>query len=225
MPKSILKIMKDEPGRLVLSGGFIRACIANEKISDIDLFSTSKDTAELFARRYMGDNGRMIETCNAYTIVERGKTAVQFIHRWTFDDPHKILPSFDFTIARAAIWFDGENWRGICDSRFYLDLAAKRLVYCSPVRIEEAGGSLLRVLKFYQRGYRIPLDSLAATIARCFNAVDFSKLSHSRPFEEELAFVLSGILREVDPCIDPTENAYFPMPSDLTDNDEKEKAE
>lgn len=226
LPKALLKMMKDEKEGIVLSGGFIRACIVGEKVSDIDLFSRTKESAELYARRYAGDKGRMISTCNAYTVVERSKAAVQFIHRWTYETPEMILPSFDFTIARAAIWFDGVKWHGICDPRFYQDLASKRLVYCCPVRIEEAGGSLLRVLKFYQRGYRIPLDSFAKTIARLVSAVEMEKVYSCHigdaPFEERLAFVLSGLLREVDPQIDPTEAAYYPMPEDLEVEDGKE---
>ena len=217
LPKTLLKMMEKEKDGLVLSGGFIRACIAGEKISDIDLFSKSKESAELFARRYKGKKGRMIETCNAFTVLERSKTAVQFIHRWTYETPELILPSFDFTIVRAAIWYDGSNWRGICDARFYPDLAAKRLVYCSPVRIEEAGGSLLRVLKFYQRGYRIPLDSFAAVIARLCSAVDYTKGDPKN--EEWHSFIISGLLREVDPQTDPTEAAYFPMPESEDNNE------
>lgn len=212
LPSAIVKMMRTESKSLMLAGGFVRACISNEKLSDIDMFSSAKELAELYARRYADDKGRIIETCNAFTVVERGKTAVQFIHRWTYEKPEDILPSFDFTIAKAAIYFDGQNWRGICDERFYLDLSAKRLVYTSPKRIEEAGGSLLRVLKFYQRGYRIPLDSFAAVISRLITGVDFSKVGDTcaPDFERRLAFVASGLLREVDPQTDPTENAYFP---------------
>ena len=50
----------------------------------------------------------------------------------------------------------GGEYVGLCNIRFYPDLAARRLVYTSPLRNEDAGGSILRVLKFYQRGYRIP---------------------------------------------------------------------
>jgi len=223
MPQGLVKMMKEAKDRLVLSGGFIRACIANEKISDIDLFVKSKDDGEMYARRWADNTsrfkGRVLSTCNAFTVLGRGKPVLQIIHRWTYEKPELILPSFDFTIARAAIWYDGDKWRGICDPRFYQDLAAKRLTYCSPIRIEEAGGSLLRVLKFYQRGYRIPLHDLAAVVARITSAVDFDKMDPENECrdmseEERWAFVMSGLLREVDPQTDPTEAAYFPMPDD-----------
>ena len=133
------------------------------------------------------------------------------------------MQSFDFTIARAAIWWASTGtlvdnvaktetpqgvWRSTCDERFYPDLAARRLVYCSPVRIEEAGGSLLRVLKFYQRGYNIPMDSLGAVLARITDSIDFRKIEAGGDLEpareeERLAKVITGLLREVDPLIDP----------------------
>lgn len=203
LPKIILKLLKDEPKKVMLAGGFIRACIANEKTPDIDLFAQSKDSAELYARR-LAEKNRLVSTDNAFTIIGK-KPTVQFIHKWVYAEPADIIPSFDFTIARATIWFDGDKWQSLCDDRYYADLAAKRLVYCSPKRIEEAGGSLLRVLKFYQRGYRIPLDSLAAVVARLITGVNIEKIET----EEDWAYVLTGLLREVDPQIDLTGLAHL----------------
>jgi len=188
----------------MLAGGFIRACIANEKTPDIDLFAQSKDSAELYARR-LAKKYRLVSTDNAFTITGK-KPTVQFIHKWIYAEPADIIPSFDFTIARAVIWFDGDNWQSLCDDRYYADLAARRLVYCSPKRIEEAGGSLLRILKFYQRGYRIPLDSLAAVVARFVAGVDIENVET----EKDWAYILTELLREVDPQIDPTNMSHLP---------------
>lgn len=219
LPRSVFKLIKEAGPELVLAGGFIRSVVAHEKPSDIDLFSTTKEKAELHARRYAENRGRIISTENAYTVVERGKMSVQFIHRWVYTQPEDILKSFDFTIAMAAIWFDGFNWKSQCDPRFYPDLAAKRLTYTSPKREEEAGGSMLRVLKFYQRGYRIPLDSLGYVLARLCKAVDFNT---TRADEHQIGMVLSGLLRMVDPLIDPTHEAHMPA-SDDTDPENPEQ--
>ncbi len=218
LPKSVLAMMFDYGSACVLAGGFIRSCIANEPTSDIDLFSTNKDHARMLANKAALWQGcRMVETDNAFTVL--GLTyPVQFIHRWTFDEPQKIVPSFDFTIARAAVWFGQRTDAGrhrlldsLCDDRFYSDLAAKRLVYCSPERNEDAGGSMLRVLKFYQKGYRIPLDSMAAVMARMAVAVNDEKLAGlSGTHEQKLAYVFTGLLREVDPEIDPLHLAHMP---------------
>lgn len=204
LPKSVFDTMKQAGPALILAGGFIRACISGEQASDIDLFSTSSDTAKAWATTLANAEGKkLLETGNAFTV--RGRLPIQVIHRWTFPDPQSVVPSFDFTVARAAIWYDGSKWRSCCDDRFYIDLAAKRLVYCSPQRNEDAGGSLLRVLKFYQRGYRIPLDSFGAVIARLVSGVN----DKDRLDESGWAKIITGLLREVDPNVDPEHEAHL----------------
>jgi hypothetical protein len=124
---------------------------------------------------------------------------VQFIHRWTYATPEALLESFDFTIACAAFWFDKKLslWKSLCDDSFYEDLAAKRLVYTSPDRHEEAGGSLLRAFKFANRGFRLPIPSLAAVLARATKGLGGAIT------EQELTTQIQERLREVDPLSDP----------------------
>lgn len=213
LPEQLIKLLKSKGKTVFVAGGFIRSCIANEPIADIDMFCPSKAESEACSK--LMDNTILHETENAFTCFGK-KTVMQFIHRWTFDDPATCIESFDFTIARAAIWWDIDPspnsltgsgcWRSLCDDAFYQDLAAKRLVYTSPVRNEDAGGSMLRVLKFYQRGYRMPLESLGAVIARLVSGVQEAvqaNSAESEPTEVRMARVLTGLLREVDPNVDP----------------------
>ena len=219
LSKPIRDLLKARAGKLVVAGGFARACVAREAVNDVDLFSPSADAAKACAfdlAKAGGKEGRdlrIIETDNAITVLSK-PFPCQFIHRWTFAKPEDIVPSFDFTIAKAAFWYDGKDWQSLVDDRFYADLAAKRLVYCAPVRAEEAGGSMLRILKFYQRGYRIPLDSLGAVVARLLGGVDMGMINelHLSPEEREMqiAKVLTGLLREVDPNIDPEHISHLP---------------
>lgn len=158
-------------------------------------------------------------TDNAYTLTGFAPS-IQIIHRWTFDAGDLVAASFDFTCCAADFWWDGENWDSYCDPRFYCDVASKRLVYRAPARNEDAGGSMLRVLKYYQKGYRIPLDSLAKVIARLVKGVDLTKLTHTehvvgepsteRINEVDFGIVIAGLLREVDPAIDPSHVAHLP---------------
>ena len=208
LPKCVSKLMKDRGDSVMLAGGFIRACISGEKPSDVDLFSRSKDIAEACARRMSDDNKcRLIETEYAYTVAKASWLSIQFIHKWIYEKPEDVIPSFDFTIARAMVWHDGNEWQSLCDDRFYPDLAAKRLVYCCPDRIEEVGGSMLRVLKFYQKGYRIPLNSLSAVVARLITGIRFDEIGDSAEatYESTLSKVITGLLYEVDPNVDMTQ--------------------
>lgn len=223
IPLNVRQVLLANRREVFVAGGFIRACIAGESPNDIDLFTSSKDKARDVATRMLthGKGLRMIETDNAFTVLGLF-VAVQFIHRWTFTDPKSCVESFDCTIARAAVWFgekkDDERHPLLmtcCDDRFYADLASKRLIYCSPVRNEDAGGSMLRVLKFYQRGYRIPLDSLGAVMARMACAVDYDRLELSAELrnatkEQRMASVFTGLLHEVDPDIDPDHLSHLP---------------
>lgn len=200
----MLKMMIDQGPNVVVAGGFIRSCVSGETIMDTDVFSPSKEQAKAFADSFVSisTHKKVHENANCYT-VNMLFGPVQFIHRWTFERPEDIIASFDFTIARAALWWDGKEWQSLCDDRFYADLAAKRLVYCSPVRVEDAGGSLLRVLKFYQRGYRITLDSLAAVIARIQGGVQEPEIDVESPREPQVAAQVLKLLCEVDPQPDP----------------------
>lgn len=223
LPKDVIDAMKSN-SKLILAGGFIRACVANEKPADIDMFASTKEEAGVIAGLLSAKRNRKpITTDNAITIPGPG-LALQFIHRWTFSSLDECIQSFDFTIASAAIAFVEGKWVGKCHSDFYADLAGKRLVYLAPARNEDAGGSMLRVLKFYQRGYRIPLDSLGAVIARLMTGINKEELPLGRTngnVEAAHALVLSGLLREVDPLLDPDHIIHLPS-SQETLNDAAE---
>lgn len=219
LPKELVLLMRDNP-QLVVAGGFIRAVIAREEISDIDLFLPSKDDVEAALHDV---KVALFKKCWPSIHYTKNATTLrfepypwQFVHRWFYDNPVSLLDSFDFTIARAAIWFDGKEWQSACSDRYYADLAAKRLVYCSPKRIEEVGGSMLRVLKFYQKGYRISVDDLGAVIARLSTGVILQR-SNETENESDAAKALTKLLREVDPAVDFTHAAH--LPSENTDGD------
>lgn len=222
LPAAVRNLLKSRPNALFVAGGFVRACVAGEVVSDIDIMAQNKDAASASALELSQAcrNAEIYQTDNAYT-VKLKPIPVQFVHRWTFATPQEAIESFDFTIARAALWWDGETWQSCTDPAFYSDLAAKRLIYKSPVRIEEAGGSMLRVLKFYQRGYRIPLPDLAAVIARLMHSVKFDEPIH-HVNEWEVAKVVTGLLREVDPLIDPDHLAQLSALPAVDDTNSKQ---
>lgn len=197
LPCDVKQLLIDNAAKLILAGGFIRAIIAREEISDIDLFSDSPEHAEQWAAVLNQKKGRrLVKTDNATTIYGTG-LPVQFIHRWTYDTPRDVVRSFDYTICSAAIWWNGQAWSSLCHQTFYEDLASKRLVYLSPRRDEAAGGSLLRVLKYYQRGYRITMPSFAAVLNRLVAAIDPETMREESLRQD----VILGLLREVDPLV------------------------
>lgn len=216
LPKKFLEIIKKThwSGKIFIGGGFIRSVIQSEKINDVDVFVGSKEEAERLSLEIKATfNGVYLHTTDyAITLVGTNPT-VQIIHKWTYSKPEDVINNFDFTICNAVFWWDGKQYKSLCSETYYQDLASKRLVYTSPIRIEEAGGSTLRVLKYYMKGYRIPLDSMGAVLARLFMAVDFGKIDKFESKEDQeanVAKVLTGLLRTVDPMIDPTAEAHLP---------------
>lgn len=206
LPHRVAKAMHDNH-KIVLAGGYIRSVIAREEVQDVDLFVASKDAATSLSHQLVAGvrEARRFNSANAITIHGLAKYPIQIIHRWVYDKPEDVIKSFDFTIASAAVWCLGNtssrhpNWQSIAHDDFYSDLAGKKLVYMKPERNEDAGGSILRVLKFYQRGYRIPLDSLAAVVSRLIGGIDQNKIDMGN--EAARATIIHGLLREVDPLI------------------------
>ncbi len=206
IPKDIRELVQNYPS-LNIAGGFIRTTIAREKVSDIDLFGPDKSTLKMAAQELaLTRKGRTYETKNAITVLAYPRKPAQFITRWCFDSTEKLIESFDYTIAQAAIGMriDGETgkhvWYGLCSDEFYPDLAARRLVYTAPRRAEDAGGSMMRLRKFLQRGYTIQAPSMAAVIARLMSGINLERLHNIADGDEkEVGRMICNLLREVDP--------------------------
>lgn len=219
LPKSVREILKSR--KVFLAGGFIRAMIAGEKPSDIDLLCSTTEMCfnlsdELEEER---EGFYQIKTKNALTIVRNHHIPVQIITRWLYDDPEKLLNEFDFTIAQAVIWYQKEEgWLSLTSNNFYCDLASKRLRYTSPKREEDAGGSLLRVLKFLRRGYKIAPESLSLVIVQMLNGVKNDR-SLDNP---ELSKIVTSLMREVDPLtVDLTNNIIINEEEEIEENGNK----
>jgi len=195
LPKDVVTQIKEHG--LLLGGGFIRATIAGEAPSDIDLFGESKNQLDKVAKHLKEHRpGAYIHSSgNALTLVSLARMPIQFIHRWLFKSATECVESFDFTVAQAVVWYEDKEWHSTCHEDFYVDLAARRLTYCAPARNEDAGGSLLRVRKFLKRGYNIQAESLAKVLARLYRAVDWKKIED----EEGAAKIIHSLLLEVDP--------------------------
>lgn len=198
LPKDVRDIMRSSP--IFLGGGFIRSVISGEVPHDIDLFGETvgqlNHAAQTLAK---GRNVTLHTTDNAHTILKPPRIAVQFIKRWLFSEPKLLLDSFDFTISQACVWWDPKHacWCSMVGERFYVDLSSKRLTYLSPERMEDAGGSMMRVRKFLSRGYKIQIGSLGAVIARLVSSIDFTTAGMDSEFAKTAAIV--KLLVEVDP--------------------------
>ncbi len=204
LPRDIREVLTKNAGKVFVGGGFLRASIAGETPCDIDIFGDSAERLELIANdlKEARPGSKIHKTKNAITLLTPNRLPVQFITRWLFTHPNDLVKSFDFTVCQAALWRSGtmsnDRWNTNVSNRFYVDLAARRLVYTNPVREEEAGGSMLRVLKYVKRGYSIQVGSLGDVIGKLVDAVDKKQADKSHLSEAE---IMVGLLREVDPLL------------------------
>lgn len=170
---------------LYLAGGFIRAVVQGEKPKDIDLF-LSKDTVDsevmgigTFLCSHYGYS--CFTTDNAMTFSKPGSTPIQVITRWRNHSPEALIKDFDFSISQAVIFCnDQRDFDSLVSEDFYDDCRAKMLRYMSPVREEEAAGSLLRLTKFLKLGYIASDETLAKVMARTMTKVPVSSFLRTK---------------------------------------------
>lgn len=152
-----------------VAGGFLRAVVARETISDVDLFigaGAAFNTTELIQHININDAFDTHSTPNAMSI--ETDPCTQVVLRSTYATPTKCIASFDFTICQAALWWHEGlgKWETECTPSFYPDLAARRLRYTSYKGPDASDpmNTAIRVLKFYERGYVIDETSYRSII-------------------------------------------------------------
>lgn len=181
LPDHVFLALTKFPATVVLGGGYIRDLISRQGCRDIDLFASDRDTAARVCALILGQGlglfeAAPIETDHAFTLAAKHGTdalSIQVVYGWQFSTPEECACGFDFTVCRAVIWCNHNAENGLdpifcsfADDDFYVDLAARQLVYTQPDRKEQPAGSLLRVLKFMKRGFHIDAESMAGVIAR-----------------------------------------------------------
>lgn len=201
LPKDVRNVMSDIGPKVVVGGGFIRSCITGDKINDIDMFVDCSSTKDKVLLGLKGITQKTLKSKNAITLITHSYP-IQVITRWMYPSPQELLDSFDFTISGAILWCNPKvgsphEWCGLVHQDYYQDLAARRLSYTYPQRNEDAGGSALRVLKYYRKGYNITLNSYAGVISRLIGGIRLDNENIDN--EKYRVDVLTGLLVEVDP--------------------------
>lgn len=175
--EDLITIMKKCAGNVYLAGGFMRAIIEERQPKDIDWFVSSLAQAVITRNElsnYLISNMRKLdEECFACEI---SQSPVQIVWRYPFDNASELLDRFDFTVAKAAIWYSNEKSQfvGICHNRYYRDIANKELVYERFGDVERIL-SIPRLMRYHEYGYSIGPESLAKVILHTALSLDPSK--------------------------------------------------
>lgn len=176
LPERVARLLQAQP--VFIAGGYVRDTIAGQRPRDIDVFTPGAECSDACISALGGaDKAHVTEFAHTFP----GTPPVQVIRRWSFGSPDEIFEHFDFTIARAAIFFADGEWRGVCGSRFYADVAAKRIVFdpTDATRSElDDGGSLLRLCKYLRRGYSASPETISlVTFAAASRAASVTALT------------------------------------------------
>lgn len=182
LPEKVREMMRRHPREVVVAGGFVRALVAGETVHDVDIFFPE----EKGIRSWADDVNITYEVKDKHLYVEpsnkTGDPELQLIWRYPYKEPYEVPDSFDYTVAKAAVWYeeaDGKNKKaeskfvGICHERFYRDLARKMLVYLCDRDVERVE-SIPRLIKYVRYGYSIDPNSLAELIVKTCLSLDLS---------------------------------------------------
>ena len=157
----------------VLAGGFIRDVLLGETPKDLDVFCASAMDADWCAK--LATDALAVEwplvnvrrsTFSRTIQADPEALPAQFVFYREFLDAEDLVSQFDFRACAAGIYWDptqGE-FRGVCVSGFYEDLAAKRLTFLHQPKDAGSLVPLKRALHLAAKGWKLPDESTAAIL-------------------------------------------------------------
>lgn len=167
IPRVVLLQLQND-SNVVLAGGVIRSCQADEAIEDVDVFCNSKEKAEQLALEVAHNRESVVQTSCAYSVWHED-TKIQYIFYSPFKNAEDLVQQFDFLACSAGIWYD-ENRRtqSICLKGWEEDVNEKKLTFMQRDKDKGSLVPLRRALNFVKRGWSIS-DGELAKIVHHFN--------------------------------------------------------
>jgi hypothetical protein len=144
------------PKGAFIAGGALTSAFTKTEIHDVDMyFKTKADFINAVEAAYDDGMWCLAGTDRAVTFAQ-GDCIVQLMHFDFFDSAEAIFDAFDFTVCMAA--YDLDNSEFVFHDDFMKHAAQRFLRFHSGTRYPF--GSLMRVLKYQQRGYTIGKSDL-----------------------------------------------------------------
>lgn len=139
------------PKGAFVAGGALTSAFTGAPINDVDIyFKSQEDFINAVEQAYDEGLWCVSATDRAVTFAH-GSSIIQLMHFDFFETPEAIFDAFDFTVAMAAYDIDKEEF--VFHQDFLKHASQRFLRFHSGTRYPY--GSLLRVLKYQQRGYSI----------------------------------------------------------------------
>lgn len=139
------------PHGAFIAGGALTSAFTGTPINDADMYFKDKDSF-ICAVEQAYDEGLwcVAATDRAVTFVQ-GESVIQLMHFDFFETAESIFDAFDFTVCMAAYDLDKKEF--IFHDDFFKHASQRFLRFHNGTRYPY--GSLMRVLKYQQRGYKI----------------------------------------------------------------------
>ena len=139
-----------------IAGGAITSAFTGQPINDVDYYFKSKeDFINAVADAYDQGFWCVAATDRAVTFVWRDNV-IQLMHFDFFDTAERIFDAFDYTVVMGAYDIDKEDF--VFHEDFFKHASQRFLRFHSGTRYPY--GSLMRVLKYQDRGYKIGKSDL-----------------------------------------------------------------
>jgi hypothetical protein len=139
------------PEGAFIAGGALTSAFTNQTINDVDFYFKSKDHfIDAITLAYSERLWCVAATDRAVTFAE-GDNIIQLMHFDFFETAEAIFDAFDYTVCMAAYDLDKKEF--VFHDDFMKHSAQRYLRFHSGTRYPY--GSLMRVLKYQQRGYTI----------------------------------------------------------------------
>lgn len=171
LPFDIRQLLVTDGPDVCVAGGFVRDTLTYNVPHDVDIFAVDVDSLDAAIDWYEwhAEIRAKLTTPNAVTFRSPGQPTVQFISRCFYPDHEKLIESFDFSVCQAAVYWNGEKWIGVCTEAFLHDITNSELTYTAPVRDEDPGASVIRLVKFALKGYAPGEEDVVKCVGRFFD--------------------------------------------------------
>ncbi|MCU1123506.1 hypothetical protein JAK34_15825 [Stenotrophomonas maltophilia] len=151
------------PKNSFIAGGALTSVFTGQPINDVDIYFKSKQSF-IDAVRDAYDSGLwcVAATDRAVTFA-RGEDIVQLMLFDFFNTAEAVFDAFDFTVCMAAYDVDAEAF--IFHPDFFKHNSQRHLSFHSGTRFPF--GTLLRTIKYRERGYKLGRGDLLRIALRC----------------------------------------------------------
>jgi len=162
-----------------IAGGAMRSWLVGDRVKDIDIFSNDPN-AVVRAFNESDDFTKSIEN-DFIAHFYKDNLRYEIIKKYKFASQKETIDNFDFTIICASFGADGI----VCDERFYIDNAQRRLVVKA---LPKPLSTIKRAIKYSGRGYAMcPIG-----LAKILRKIQENPINWDNPSENEIEFYPDG---------------------------------